>query len=80
MQNHKGVTGGPLDITEKDTLQNVSDAALKGKKPEEIDPDERAKLDAVAELSREKNDSYMVKSDLEDDDERGPSPGMKEQE
>jgi hypothetical protein len=77
--DHKGTTGGPLDITEKDVLQPLSDRQLKVGKDAELEPDELARLDATAEISREKNDAYIVKSDLEDADERGPSPGLKDQ-
>jgi hypothetical protein len=78
-QDHKGTTGGPLDITEKDVLQPSSEREIKGEEDTELEPDERARLDATAELSREKNDAYLVKSDLEDADQRGPSPGMRDQ-
>jgi hypothetical protein len=78
-QDHKGTTGGPLDISEKDVLQPSSDRQIKGGKEPELDPDELARLDATAELSREKNDAYIVRSDLDDAEERGPSPGMKDQ-
>jgi len=72
-------TGGPLDITNKDVLQPSSDREIKGGKDVELQPDELARVDATAEISREENDAYIVNSDLEDADERGPSPGMKDQ-
>ncbi len=78
-QDHKGVTGGPLDIQAGDVVQPLSDRELKGKKTGELEPDELTRIKAAAELSREKNDAYLVKSDLEDDDQRGPTPGMKDQ-
>jgi len=77
--HHKDTTGGPLDITDKDVLQPLSDREIKGGKDVELQPDELARIDATAEISREENDTYIVKSDLEDADERGPSPGMKDQ-
>jgi hypothetical protein len=77
--DREGVTGGPLDIKQSDLVQPPSDRALQGKKAGELEPDELTRIKAAAELSREKNDAYLVGSDLEDDDQRGPAPGMKNQ-
>jgi hypothetical protein len=74
---HKGKDDGHLDIRSDDVLGPISDSALKGGKQTELDPDELTKADAIAEAVRERRDSYLVKTDLEDDDERGPD--MKEQ-
>jgi len=78
-RTHEGVTGGPLNIKESDLVQPPSDRELQGKKADELEPDELTRIKAAAELAREKNDAYLVDSDLEDDDQRGPTPGMKDQ-
>lgn len=74
---HKDKAG--LDIEPKDVLGHISDRDLKGQPPAELDPDELTRPDAVAEAVRENRDTYLVETDLEDDEERGPSPDMKEQ-
>jgi hypothetical protein len=68
-----------LDIKAGDVLGPVSDSELKGRKQAELDPDELTRSDAVAEAVRENRDPYLVKTDLDDSDERGPTPDMKEQ-
>jgi hypothetical protein len=60
-------------------LQPSTDRQIKDGKQGELEPDELARIDATAELSREGNDAFIVKSDLEDADQRGPAPDMKDQ-
>lgn len=71
--------GGPLDISVDDATQPMAERELKGEGPADDARDDRAKRDAIAEIAREKGDTYMVATDLEDADQRGPAPGMKEQ-
>jgi len=68
-----------LDIGAGDVLGPIRDSELKGRKQAELDPDELTRSDAIAEAVRENRDPYIVKTDLEDSDERGPTPHMKEQ-
>lgn len=68
-----------LDIGADNVLGPITDSALKGRKQPELDPDELTRSDALAEAVRENRDPYVVKTDLEDNDERGPTPDMKEQ-
>ncbi|MDQ0455589.1 hypothetical protein [Rhizobium paknamense] len=56
-----------------------SDEVLKTGRREEIDPDERAKLAALREAQRAHGDVFLVKSDLEDEDQRSAAPGTREQ-
>lgn len=78
MQDDRKAKEG-LDIEADDVLGHISDSELKGGKPVELDPDELTRPDAVAETVRENRDAYVVETDLEDSDERGPTPDMKEQ-
>lgn len=68
-----------LDIKADNVLGHISDSELKNRKQAELDPDELTRPDAVAEAVRENRDTYIVRTDLEDSDERGPTPDIKEQ-
>ncbi|MBB3595893.1 hypothetical protein FHX08_006313 [Rhizobium sp. BK529] len=46
---------------------------------DELEGNDVPKLDALREAAREHADSYMVKSDLEDADQREATPGVREQ-
>lgn len=78
MQDNRKDSKG-LDIEAEDVLGHISDSELKGGKQAELGPDDLTRADAVAEAVREGRDTYIVKTDLEDGDERGPTPDMKEQ-
>ncbi|AJD40898.1 hypothetical protein RGR602_CH01547 [Rhizobium gallicum bv. gallicum R602sp] len=45
----------------------------------QIEPDERAKQDALKEQARLHGDVYIVETDLEDKDQREAAPGTREQ-
>ena len=69
-----------LDIDEKEAIK--SDAQLKGREDNKgIDPDEVASKRAAREALGQSahGDVYIVKTDLEDDDVRNSTPGMREQ-
>jgi hypothetical protein len=67
-----------LQRAEKDADQRLQDAA---NKPDEktVDPDDLPNLDAIQEAVRQHGDVYIVKSDLEDEDQRNSAPGTREQ-
>jgi hypothetical protein len=67
-----------LQRAEKDADQRLQDAA---DKPDDktVDPDDLPNLDAIKEAVRQHGDVYIVKSDLEDEDERDSTPGTREQ-
>lgn len=45
----------------------------------EIEGDDMPNLAALREAARQHNDTFLVKSDLEDADQREATPGMREQ-
>ncbi|THK39345.1 hypothetical protein EHS39_03715 [Ensifer sp. MPMI2T] len=49
-------------------------------KTQPVEPDDLASHRAMREAARQKRDDYLVESDLEDADQRFPTPGMKDQE
>lgn len=67
-----------LERAEKKADQRLKDAADKPD-DETVDPDDLPNLDAVREAVRRHDDGYIVKSDLEDEDERDAAPGTREQ-
>jgi hypothetical protein len=70
---------GGLDIEENDVYRNESERDLKNAVDNgEIDPDENANDDAVKAGLRYRRDNYVVKSDV-DPDEDNYAPGVKEQ-
>jgi len=44
-----------------------------------LEGDDLPNLDAVREAAREHSDAFIVKSDLEDADQREATPGVREQ-
>ena len=65
-----------LDIQDKDVTVLDSDSQLKSPADEsEIEGDDIISNRARREAAREHSDTYLVKSDLEDDDQRSASPG-----
>ena len=46
---------------------------------EEIEGDDKPNLAALREAARQHNDTFIVKTDLEDADQREATPGMREQ-
>jgi hypothetical protein len=80
MERAKRPSAAPLDVkTVQPPVQNDSDLRPKADKPP-IEPDEIPNAKAAREAARLKRDEYMVKSDLEDADQRNPLPDMKDQE
>ncbi|MBB4184485.1 hypothetical protein [Sinorhizobium terangae] len=49
-------------------------------KTQPVEPDDLPNHRAMREAARQKRDDYLVESDLEDADQRYPTPGMKDQE
>jgi hypothetical protein len=79
MDKHANQNQGPLDIEEKDLFTGDSERDLKNAVDNgEIDPDEAANNEAIKAGIRYGRDSYMVKSDI-DPDEDNYVPGIKEQ-
>jgi hypothetical protein len=78
---HRGTTGGPLDIRAEDVLpSDISDGQLKGNSGTAgLDADALSPLDVTSEAVRQKTDSYVLKTDLEDADIRNSTPGAHEQ-
>ncbi|WKL25159.1 hypothetical protein Q1M63_17090 (plasmid) [Sinorhizobium meliloti] len=60
-------------------VENDSDLRPGADKPP-IEPDDIPNAKAAREAARLKRDEYIVKSDLEDADQRNPLPDMKDQE
>ncbi|MDX3924995.1 MAG: hypothetical protein QHC90_04190 [Shinella sp.] len=78
--DRKRTTGGALDIPEEKVEQIETDSELKSAEDESsVDPDDLANNRARAEAVREHGDAYIVKTDLEDDDQRTAAPGTREQ-
>ncbi|TCM55928.1 hypothetical protein C8J36_103295 [Rhizobium sp. PP-F2F-G48] len=72
-------TDGTLDIRDEDVTPIESEAELKGKDAEEVEPDDMMSAAARREAARLKGDVFLVRSDLEDADQREATPGMREQ-
>ncbi|MEZ2126597.1 MULTISPECIES: hypothetical protein [unclassified Sinorhizobium] len=69
---------GPLDIKENNVnRQGELDSTTRHKKV--VEGDDVANLKAMKEAARERGDAFVVKSDLEDEDQREASPGTREQ-
>ena len=72
-------TGGPLDIENDDLYRNETDCELHGDKQlDALDPDDLPSAEAVKAVLRYGRDSYVVKSDV-DPDEDNTAPGIREQ-
>jgi hypothetical protein len=79
MDKHANQNQGPLDIEEKNLFTGDSERDLKNAVDNgEIDPDETTNNKAIKAGIRYGRDSYMVKSDI-DPDEDNYVPGIKEQ-
>jgi hypothetical protein len=67
-----------LDRAEQAADQRLRKAA---DRPDEktVDPDDLTNLRALREASREHSDAFIVKSDLEDEEQREAAPGTREQ-
>jgi len=77
--NDNRTSGGPLDIEDKDLYRNETDRELRGSgEPEALDPDDLPNMDAVKAALKYGRDSYVVKSDV-DPDEDNTAPGIREQ-
>ncbi|OLP58361.1 hypothetical protein BJF93_05435 [Xaviernesmea oryzae] len=74
--------GGALDVRDAEPV-NESDASLKGRSDEKavdaIEPDDVPNLAARREAAQLHGDAFIVKTDLEDQDERSSSPGKLEE-
>jgi hypothetical protein len=76
--NDNRTTGGALDIEDKDVYRNETDSELHGKEPDALDPDDIPDGDAVRAALKYGRDSYVVKTDV-DPDEDNTAPGIREQ-
>jgi hypothetical protein len=77
--NDNRTTGRPFDIDDEDLYRNETDRELHdGKQPDALDPDDLPSADAVKAALKYGRDSYVVKSDV-DPDEDNTAPGIREQ-
>ena len=67
-----------LERAEKKADQRLQDEADRPD-DETVEPDDLPNFDAMREAAREHSDAYIVKSDLEDVDQREATPGTREQ-
>ncbi|RVP17929.1 hypothetical protein CN085_01910 [Sinorhizobium meliloti] len=80
MERAKRPSAAPLDVkTAGGPVEHDSDLRPEADKPP-IEPDDIPNVKAAREAARLKRDEYIVKSDLEDADQRNPLPDMKDQE
>jgi hypothetical protein len=79
MADKQSPTDKDLDIHPDDVTPIDSDAELKGGDGDEIESDDLMSAQARREAVRLHGDVFMVKSDLEDADQREATPGMREQ-
>ena len=73
--------GGALDVHSASPVDQT-DASIKGQdkgEADSIEPDDISNLAARREAARLHGDVYIVKTDLEDQDERESSPGTRDQ-
>ncbi|HVK92248.1 MAG TPA: hypothetical protein VM468_12745 [Mycoplana sp.] len=77
----KTTKGGALDVDVPNVDDFDQESKLKpsGQEDEGIAPDELISQRARAEAVRQHGDVYIVESDLEDDDQRSATPGVREQ-
>ena len=83
MSQPKNHPGTPDINDHRDVADIASDAALKSRAdPNEVEPDDIIARRAATEALRHagEGESFIVRSDLEDDDERAAAPGTREQE
>lgn len=77
--NDNRITGGIPGIDDEDVYRNETDRELHGAdEGETIDPDDLPNADAVKAALRYGRDSYIVKSDI-DPEEDNTVPGLREQ-
>lgn len=76
--NDNRTTGSPLDIEDDDLYRNETDRELHGEQLDALDPDDLPSAEAVRAALRYGRDSYVVKSDI-DPDEDNTAPGVREQ-
>ncbi|WEX90337.1 hypothetical protein PZN02_005710 [Sinorhizobium garamanticum] len=69
----------PGDTAGQRPVEKDSDLHPRLKK-QPVEPDDLPSHRAMREATRQKRDDYLVESDLEDADQRYPTPGMKDQE
>lgn len=68
--------GGPLDIKPENVVTDLSDEQLKtGRKPGSL----REPRDEAQEALRQRNEGPSSSQELEDGDERGPYPPLRDQ-
>ncbi|MDX1122801.1 hypothetical protein CN186_22510 [Sinorhizobium medicae] len=80
MEKTKRQMAHPLDVkSDERPVENDSDLHPETGKPP-LEPDDITNAKAAREAARLKRDEYIVKSDLEDADQRNPLPDMKDQE
>ncbi|NTZ89556.1 hypothetical protein [Agrobacterium tumefaciens] len=78
MNTPKKPKNEPLDIRDEDVARFETDSELKSKDGE-IYPDETMNLRARRQAARQHEDTFIVATDLEDDDQRDAAPGTREQ-
>ncbi|MCA1404214.1 hypothetical protein I6F26_16130 [Ensifer sp. IC3342] len=71
--------GHPSDTAGQRPVEKDSDLHPHSK-TQPVEPDDLANHRAMREAARQKRDDFLVESDLEDADQRYPTPGMKDQE
>ncbi|MDK1374389.1 MULTISPECIES: hypothetical protein [unclassified Sinorhizobium] len=74
-KRRKGVPG---DAPGERPIEKDSDLHPRAKK-QPVEPDDFATHRAIREAARQKRDDYLVESDLEESEQRYPTPGMKDQ-
>ncbi|SER95481.1 hypothetical protein [Rhizobium sp. NFR03] len=79
MAADKAHTDRHLDIHNEDVTPIESEADLKGKDGDDVEGDDVMSAAARREAVRLNGDVFMVRSDLEDADQREATPGMREQ-
>lgn len=68
--------GGALDIKPDDVLENISDEQLKtGRRPGSL----KVPAEEVEEALRQRNEGSSTADDLDDEDQRGPYPPLRDQ-
>ncbi|MDK1385322.1 hypothetical protein ILFOPFJJ_03331 [Ensifer psoraleae] len=75
-KRRKGVPGNTAG---QRPIEKDSDLHPRSKK-QPVEPDDLANHRAMREAVHSKRDDYLVESDLEEADQRYPTPGMKDQE
>ena len=77
--NDNRTTGRPLDIEDDDLYRNETDRQLHGSQQlDALDPDDLPSADAVKAALKYGRDSYVVKSDVDPDEDK-TAPGIREQ-